>query len=352
MEGDTFSLRAWAEDPFPDDPELAAGRLFDFSWAMGDGSTVLRGAKVEFAYPRAAARPYEVWLTVVDEDNDEVTVMVANITVLNPAPTISPVPPIEVRAGGKGETQVVASDATTSTEQLVFTLDPNAPEWVTLTGSTLRAEPGKGVDGATYLVTVTVADGLGASSSVQAAVVVTGETVESGVSMGTVLGLMLVFLLVAIVVAVLVATRMRPGARAPKDRPEKDSEYDKLYGEEPRRRRVRAVAKVESERVDVAPPVEEPEPAAVPPPPDYVAAAAAAGFEVEEDEPEGEPPLPSWMSSTRAQEVHLEERTVDAPPPTPPDWEGDRAPAQAPSYRFKRPPPDQEQAFRGAGRPR
>lgn len=353
LEGVSFSLRAWATDPFPDDPELVADRLFDFSWAMGDGSTVLRGEKVEFAYPRAAASPYEVWLTVVDEDNDEVTLMVANITVLNAAPTISPVPPIEVKAGGKGETQVVASDATTPTEQLVFTLDPNAPEWVTLVGNTLRAEPGKGVDGATYLVSVTVADGLGASSNVQAAVVVTGETADSGVSMSTVLGLMLLFLLIAIVVAVLVSTRMRPGGGAPKERPGKDSEYDKLYGEEPKRRRVRAVAKVESERVDVATPVEEPAPAGVPPPPpDYVAAAAAAGFEVEEDEPEGEPPLPSWMASTKAQEVHLEERIVDAPPPTPPDWEADRAPAEGSPYRFKRPPPDQEQAYKGTGRPR
>ncbi|NIP33355.1 MAG: hypothetical protein GWN18_00375, partial [Thermoplasmata archaeon] len=77
MEGDSFSMRAWATDPFPDDPELVEGRLIEYSWSLGDGITVLKGASVSFAYVRAAAAPYEVWLTVVDEDGDEVVVMAA-----------------------------------------------------------------------------------------------------------------------------------------------------------------------------------------------------------------------------------------------------------------------------------
>ncbi len=352
MEGDTFTMRAWASDPFPDDPDLIASRLFDYSWAMGDGSTVLHGESVSFAYMRARELPYEVWLTVVDEDNDKVIVMVANITVLNPSPSISPVPPIVVKAGGKGETKVTASDATTPSDQLVFTLDPNAPDWVSMTGNTLFAEPGKGVDGATYMITVTVADGLGASSHAQVAVVVTAEAAESGVGMTSILGLMVVFLLVAIVVAVLVSTRMRPSAGVPKEEAPKGDEYQKLYGEEPRRKKVRAVAPVESERVDVSAAYEPPSQPEVRPTPDYVAAAAAAGFEVEEDEPEGEPPLPSWMVSTKAEEVRLEERRVEAPPPPPPEWGAVPKPKVDSQYRYKRPPPGHETAYKGTGRPR
>ncbi|MCK5415442.1 MAG: PKD domain-containing protein, partial [Thermoplasmata archaeon] len=300
MEGSEFSLRAWAEDPFPDDPVLEAIRMMEFSWDLGDGSIVKKGDSITHSYDRAAAQPYEVWLTVIDEDNDRVTVMAANISVLNPPPVIEPVTPIDVKAGKKGQTTIEALDGTTPQGELVYHLDPYAPDWVTLDDNILKAEPGKGVDGRTYLVTVTVVDGLGASSQTQIPVVVVSEEVEPGIGWGDLLGLLAVFLIVAIVVAVLVSTRMRPGAT--KDIPPKDKDYDDLYGEEPRRRKVRPVAKVASERIDLGVPSEEPSVAVEPPAPDYGAPAAVPEYAIPaapEPEPEAEPPLPSWMTPTK-----------------------------------------------------
>jgi PKD repeat protein len=334
---------------------MVDGRLFEYSWNMGDGSAVRHGDVVTHSYDRAGAQPYEVTLTVIDEDNDRVTLMVANISVLNPAPQIAPVSPITVKAGGKGDTKVEATDGTTSSSQLVYTLDPNAPEWVTLDGNTLRVEPGKGVTGATYMIAVTVTDELGAFSTAQVPVVVTKEDVESGITMGTLLGIMLVFLLIAIAVAVILSTRMGVGGGRPaKDKgiPARDKDYEDLYGDEPRRRKVRAVAKVASEQVEVAPPMEEAPPMPVPSVPDYAAAAEAAGYAVTEEEPETEPPLPSWMSSTKAEEVHLEEKVVEPPPATPPEWRAPAEPSPDQPYKFRRPPDGQQPAFKGAGRPR
>jgi len=351
MEDDSFTLRAWADDPFPDDEDLLASRMIEFSWDMGDGSFVRKGDTVTHVYDRAGAEPYQVTLTVIDEDNDRVTVMVANITVLNPSPVIMPVSPITVKAGGKGETTVEASDGTTPVAELVFELDPNAPDWVSLTGNTLRVEPGENVPGATYMIVVMVTDGLGVSSSTQVPVVVTTDAVESGVGWGSILGLMVVFLLIAIVVAVLVSTRMRPPGGAKKEPSSKGTDYENLYGEEPRRK-VRAVAKVDTERVDVT--TEEP------PVPDYVTSAAAASAAAyptpSTPEPEPEPvvdaPLPSWMSSTKVEEVHLEERSVDPPPAIPPEWQATPDdPADQP-YQFKKPPEGQKQTFKGAGGPK
>ncbi|NIP33356.1 MAG: hypothetical protein GWN18_00380, partial [Thermoplasmata archaeon] len=249
--------------------------------------------------------------------------------------------------------KVEASDATTPEGDLVFTLGAGAPDWVTLDGNTLKAKPGKGVDAATYLVSVTVTDVLGEVSTAQVAVVVTAEAAESGVSMSTVLGLMVLFLLIAIVVAVLVSTRMRPAGPRKEEKPSKGSEYDALYGgEEPRRRKVRPVAKVESEQVAVDYSSQPEAPPATPPTPDYVAAAAAAGFEVEEPDAEAEPPLPSWMSPGKAEEVHLEERTVAPPPATPPDWGTGPPPTTERRYGYRGPQQGDEPRFKGAGRPR
>ncbi|UCC93524.1 MAG: PKD domain-containing protein, partial [Thermoplasmata archaeon] len=354
MEGDMFTVRAWASDPFPDDPDLVEDRLFDYTWSMGDGSAVRRGDTVTHSYAKAAATPYEVMLTVIDEDNDRVTVMVANISVLNPAPDISPVSPITVKAGKEGQTTVEAFDGTTAPGQLAFTLDPIAPEWASLTGNTLKVAPGKGVKGATYMIAVTVTDELGAATTTQVPVVVTQDEVESGIGMGTLLGVMALFLVLAVVLAVIITTRMGGGTRASeKGIPPSEKEYDDLYGEEPRRRKVRAVAKVDSEHVEVEHPAETPEPASVAAVPDYKAAAAAAGYTVEEEEgPEDEPPLPSWMSSTKAEEVHLEEKVVDAPPATPPEWAAPSQPAEEQAYKFRRPPEGDQPLYKGVGRPR
>jgi len=327
--------------------------VVEFSWDLGDDSIVKKGDTITHSYDRAAAQPYEVWLTVIDEDNDRVTVMVANISVLNPPPVIEPVTPIDVKAGGKGETTVDASDGTTPKGELVYHLDPYAPDWVTLVGNILKAEPGKGVDGHTYLITVTVVDGLGASSQTQVPVVVVSEDVESGIGWGTLLITLVVFLLVAIVVAVLLSTRMRP--KATKDIPPKDKDYDDLYGEEPRRRKVRPVAKVDSERIDLGVPSEVPSVAVEPPAPDYGAAAAVPEYAIPatpEPEPEAEPPLPSWMTPTKTEEVQLEEKVVEAPPATPSEWQAPSEPSADQPYKFRKPPPGQKPVFKGAGKPK
>ncbi len=355
MEGYMFTLRAWAEDPFPDDPDLMASRLIEYSWDMGDGSAVLKGDTVSHAYSKAAFLPYTVQLTVVDEDNDRVTLMVANITVLNTSPQVSPIPPITVKAGGNGETTVTASDGTTPTAELVIELDPSAPDWLTLTGNKLRAEPGKGVEGATYLATVTVTDGLGASTSTQVAVVVTSEAGESGISMGTLLGVMVLFLIIAIVVAVLVSTRLRPPGGAAREKPSKGKEYEDLYGDEPPRRRVRAVAKVDTEKVDVA--TESPEAL------DFeaatsaslaasTAAADAQGAPSATGPPDGEPPLPSWMSSTKADEVQLDEKEVSRPPSAPEEWQSSGDDGSVQTYAYRKPTEGQTQSYKGAGGPK
>jgi PKD repeat protein len=355
MEDSMFTLRAWPEDPFPDDPDLLNARVFEFSWNLGDGSVVRHGDTVTHAYDRASNLPYEVTLVVIDEDNDRITVMVANISVLNPAPTIGSITPITVKAGGNGETKVEATDGTTPSAELTFTLDPNAPDWATMDGDSLKVSPGKGVAGATYMIAVTVTDGLGASSTAQIPVVVTKEEVDSGLGSGMLIGLMVVFMLVAIVVAVLVSTRMGAGVGgggSAKDIPPREKEYDSLYGKEPSRRKVRPVAKVASEQVEVEPSVAETPSSSVPEVPDYATAAAAAGYSVVEEEPEAEPPLPSWMASTKVEEVHLEEKVVEPPPATPPEWQTSKEPAPAQPYKFSQPPSGKKVAFKGTGRPR
>jgi hypothetical protein len=171
--------------------------------------------------------------------------------------------------------------------------------------------------------------------------------------MTSVLGLMLLAIVIAVVLAVLIVGRMRPPGGAARKEERETDEYAKLYGEEPVRRKVRAVAKVDSEKVDVEPPVGDVPPTTVTPAPDYVAAAAAAGFEVEEPEETSEPPLPSWMSATKAGEVQLEEKAVEPPPATPPEWSAPPAPEQAArTYGYRKPEGDKQMAYKGAGRPK
>jgi hypothetical protein len=170
--------------------------------------------------------------------------------------------------------------------------------------------------------------------------------------MGTLMGVMALFLVVAIVVAVIVSTRMGTGGRPSKDAPAKEKEYDDLYGDEPRRRKVRPVAKVDIDKVEVTPSTEEVPSTGVPEAPGYAAAAAAAGYAVTEEEPEAEPPLPSWMSQTKADEVHLEEKVVEPPPATPPEWKAPSEPAPDQPYKFRRPTDGQQVTYKGVGRPK
>lgn len=355
MEGVTFNLRAWVEDPFPDDPDLLDARNVECTWDMGDGSPVRRGLQVTHAYPRASAAPYEVWLTVVDEDDDRITIMVANVTVINPPPDISPVDPITVKAGGTGETDVDAQDATTTADKLVFQLGANAPDWVSMSGNRLKASPGKGIPAATYLVTVRVSDELGASSSTQVPVVVTAsEEATEGVGFGSVLSIALVLMLVAVVLAVIISTRlMPPGGRAEREEAPK-GEYEALYGE-PKRRKARAVAKVEPGKVDVDYGAEA---TAGPAPSTYSAPPAPdLGVDGKYEEPQVASPLPSWMTSSgdatpTPGEVHLQERAVEPPPPAPSEWAASAEGPPGQSFKYRKPTQEEGARFKGAGRPR
>ena len=357
MEGMTFNLRAWIDDPFPDDPDLIAARNIECTWDMGDGSPVRRGLQVTHTYLRAAASPYEVWLTVIDEDEDRVTIMVANITVLNPPPDISPVDPITLKAGGTGETTVDATDATTAQDKLVFQLGASAPDWVTLTGNKLGAEPGKGVSAATYMVTVRVSDELGATSTTQVPVVVTAsEEATEAVGFGSVLSIALVFMLVAVVLAVIISTRLlRPGGGAAKEGPSK-SEYDALYGE-PTRRKARAVAKVEPEKVDVDYGAGEAASSSYEPPVHRATPAPEFGVDGSYEAPQVTESLPSWMTSSEesapsAGEVSGMEREMQPPPPAPSEWVAPKEKAPVQSFKYRKPPQGGEVRYKGAGRPK
>jgi PKD repeat protein len=356
MEGDIFHLRAWVDDPFPEDPELIADRNLEFTWNMGDGSPVRREGHTTHVYTKAALQSYEVWLTVIDEDDDRVEIMVANITVVNPAPEISPVEAITVKAGGKGETTIVAQDGTTPSSELTFTLGPNAPDWASLQGSKLSVAPGKGVDGATYMISVTVADELGAETTAQVPVVVTTEVEASGVSWSLFVGTLILGLLAILVLAILISLRMGAARGPPKEKAAEEGSYEDLYGDK-KRRRVRPVAKMEAEKVDVDYGAGAPEETLDIPTPDLTPTPVPSPGATVPAKDDAAPPLPSWMTPSEPKpeeegEFELEIKTVEAPPAIPSDWEMDPEPEPEDPYKFRRGPAGQKMGFKGAGKPR
>jgi hypothetical protein len=125
----------------------------------------------------------------------------------------------------------------------------------------------------------------------------------------------------------------------------KGTDYDRLYGGEPPRRRV---GRVERDRVDVDVGTAAEEESIVPDGPYEVpeppASVAGAAEEVEEPTP-----LPSWMSQgERVAEPEAEPPTA-APEPSEPSWTG-REREESP-YRYRRTAGD-DLRYRGAGPPR
>lgn len=354
LEGAPVVFRAWAEDPFPDDSDLVAGRVITFTWEFGDG-TWANGAEVTHIYQRASDTPFTVELTVVDEDNDQTGPMTLYITVINLPPIISPPDPIIVKSGSRGETTIEAEDVTSVDEGLTYVLAGNAPDWASMEGNTLVVKPKDDIDPATYIITVRVIDVLGAESHTQVPVVITSEGTASGISWGQFFGILIPLLIIVLVVAVLISRRMGPSSKGPsKDDAGGGSEYENLYGEPTRK--VRAVSRVDTGKVDVEieptqeidpyypPPVESP--SVVPEPPDYGTQPVA-----EEDAT----PMPSWMAPSEpvvAEEVQLPEREVEAPPASPPEWDRPEDASSDHPYKFRGAKPEEGAKYRGAGPPK
>jgi PKD repeat protein len=336
-EAEMVPFSAWASDPFPG----GANQTFQFRWQFGDG--ILRtGEMVHHSFNKAKSVPYEVILTVEDEDGD-VTILRGNVTVRNLPPFIEPVAPIVLGQGEEGFTEITARDLTT--DNLMTQLDPTAPDWVQLDGFKLIASPSRDVDAGTYLVPVHVYDSLNLSTVANVPVIVTARELEVGIGWGAFLGVLIPLLIVFLILAIIIATRWRPSGRPSDDIPsleEEASEYEKFFKESSKP--VRPVRKVEPEKVsvDVDEEPEAPEePTPVSPTPAYM--------EEREEEEEKEPPIPSWMRPAEAEEaIEVEEHEVPSPPPAPPAWD---APREEPSrYKFRQQPGGRK--FRGAGPPR
>ena len=353
LEGAPVVFRAWAEDPFPDDPGLVEGRIITYTWQFGDG-TWANGAEVTHIYQRASATPFTVMLTVVDEDDDQTGPLTQNITVINLPPIISPPDPIIVKSGSRGETTISAEDVTSVDEGLTYLLATNSPDWASMEGNKLVVKPGDDVDPATYIITVRVIDVLDAESQTQVPVVITSDDTASGISWVQFLAVLIPLLIIVLVVAVLISRRMGPSSSGPsKDDAAGGSEYDNLYGEPTRK--VRAVSKVDTERVNVdIEPTEEGEPY-YPPPAEAPTEVPEPPAYVTEPVEEGPTPMPSWMSPSEpevAEEVKLSEREVEAPPAAPPEWDRPEEPSSDAPYKFRGAKPEEGAKYRGAGPPK
>jgi hypothetical protein len=342
-EGRPVTMRAWADDPHPAGME----RLIEYHWNFGD-QTVGNGPAVTHVYNKARLDAYVIVLTVIDED-DDATILSTDISVDNPPPVIAPVDPIVVSRGRKAETVITAEDATSDSIGLVYAMGAG-PAWAAMEGNRLVVRPGSGVEPGTYFVTVMVEDVLGAVSDVSVPVVVTGEDVKEGVSWSSFLGVLVLFMLIFLVIAVLIASRMRPAKEAPPPARER-TPYEDLY-ERPERR-VRAVSKVESERIDVDIGAEEG--AEVPTPVTAVETVPEPPTTAPEPEPEPEIPLPSWMTPPKPKEpegVVLAEKEVEAPPEAPPEWRRPAGERPSATYMYRRQEPSAAVRYRGAGPPR
>jgi len=356
LEGFPVVFRAWAEDPFPDDPDLLEGRVISYTWEFGDG-TWANGAEVTHVYQKASDTPFTVMLTVIDEDNDQTGPLARNITVTNPPPIISPPDPIIVKSGSRGETTISAEDVTSADEELTYQLATNSPDWASMEGNKLVVEPGDDIDPATYMITVLVIDILGAESQTQVPVVIISEETVSGISWGQFLGVMIPLLIAVLVMAVIISGRRPPSSKdKTKDAASGGSEYENLYGE-PTKRKVRPVAKVATEKVNVdIEPTKQIDPYYPPPDVDSTEVPEPPSYAVEPVD-EDPTPKPSWMSPSEsepqsAEEVRLSEREVEAPPAAPPEWDRSGEPSSEHPYKFRGGKDDEGVKYRGAGPPK
>ncbi len=369
IEGQMAAFSARATDPFPQGTSIT--QAIDYRWDFGDGSAVGTGSAVAHSFV-ARTSPYLIKLTVRDED-DDTTELWTNLTVGNLAPVVSPVPPILVRTGDKGETTVTATDITPG--GLTLHLAEGSPAWASIEGMKLVVKPGKDIEAGTYLVTLRVRDDLDTETEVLAAVLVTKEVKTVAVTWNDLLLAMVLVLVISIVVVLLVARRRAPPAAATEAPPLRTEPTPAPYEMEPPRMRRDLQSgsyRVEPERVAVEMEAQEalahePTPAEMYPPPSYAVAKPpeTTGFEFEEEIEE--------VPETPAPKAYVPPPPPKPPPTPPPRQSAPARPAQPPQQgaarpaqpaqrppQAKAPPPGTAQAtqqpaqkrYRGAGPPR
>ena len=387
-EGELATFTATAQDPFPAGSGLQ--QVFLFEWEFGDGGRDT-GATVSHSFA-ARGTPYTVNLTVTDED-DDTTVLTGYVTVKNLPPVIASVRPIEVKAGSKGTTDIIATDRTAGA--ITVSLGEGSPKWVTVEGTKLVAKPKSDTVAGTYLVTVKVRDSMGAETATFVPITVSSEEgglVARPVSWGPFLAIVIVVLILFIIIVLLISRRARaaPPPPPPSSPREEAVAGSYPYDTEPvvTRRREQARAAVETERVRVEMEEEAPSPPAptaeelygerarvaptsrplpVPhphppplPPPSQAPFAGAGGFELEM---EAEAPAPApppaqevkiWRPPAQVREkpIVAQERVVPAPPPPPREWTAPKPAAGDSKYKMHAPAEGEKKRYRGAGPPK
>jgi len=389
-EGEMATFTATAQDPFPKGSGLQQAFLFE--WEFGDGARAT-GATVKHSFA-AKDTAYVVQLTVTDEDDDK-TVLTGNVTVKNLPPVIASIKPIEVKAGGKGTTDISATDLTAGT--ITISLGEGSPKWLTVEGTKLVAKPKSNTVAGTYLVTVRVLDAMGAETDTFVPITVSSEEggmVARPVSWGPFLAIVIIVLILFIIIALIIARRARSAPPPPPPPSSREGEVPGGYPyeaepvmvrhrEPPRAAmetdRVRVEMEEEAaasaapapmtaeqlygERARVAQPATPHPPRAPPPPP--APAAGAGGFELEmEPEVTASSPPPAqevkiWRPPPQAREkpVVAQQRVVPAPSP-PPRAAAAPAPKPAPApvgdnkYKMHAPAESEKKRYRGTGPPK
>ena len=383
-EGEMATFTATAQDPFPTGPGLQ--QVFLFEWEFGDGARDT-GATVVHSFA-AKETDYVVQLTVTDEDDDK-TVLTGNVTVRNLPPVIASIKPIEVKVGGRGTTNISATDLTAGA--VTISLGEGSPKWVTVDGTKLVAKPKSGTVAGTYLVTVRVTDAMGAGTDTFVPITVGSEEgglVAKPVSWGPFLAVVIIVLILFIIIALIIARRARASAPPPPPPSPREEEVPGGYPYEAEpvmvRHREPPRAAIEAERVriemeeEVAAAPAQPTaeelygerarvaPAAMPPPPPPPPPAPAAevgGFELEmepeEAAPAPPPPPPAqevkiWRPPAQAREkpVAVQQRAAPAPPPPPRERAAPKPAAGDSRYRMHAPAEGEKKRYRGAGPPK